>query len=345
MPRRKFTKPRQLKRPKPDQQPENEDEEQKYSTKSRQRTKAAKKSASIVCRHCNKAFKTRRYAVLHEASCQMANSSGAASFQAVKCDECGGSYANHISYNSHLSYCKGVRNNPQHPCQLCSQAFARLHDLKRHMELTHNGIKRFVCDLCYRPFGRANHLRRHVETLHRDGKLHLSKKKSGQKERELDNPPAEQAALLNDLKLACPFSDCGDIMEDAEQLRVHLASHCGSSDEVLDLGSAEQAELRIVELDSKPALQQKQKKQKKPSKRRLDDPFMCPLNRICCQSFNRFSHLMRHLSSTHKHVFLGGRNLLQRCTTLRINSNGEGEGTGLLPDRCAQLRRSAMPTD
>ena len=48
-----------------------------------------------------------------------------------------------------------------HVCPLCSLAFARAHDLKRH-STTHTGEKRFKCPSCGKAYGRKDALKRHA---------------------------------------------------------------------------------------------------------------------------------------------------------------------------------------
>ncbi|KAI9285684.1 hypothetical protein BC943DRAFT_322802 [Umbelopsis sp. AD052] len=45
-------------------------------------------------------------------------------------------------------------------CPLCPRAFARKHDLQRHIRV-HTGVKPYVCPCCQRSFARTDALRRH----------------------------------------------------------------------------------------------------------------------------------------------------------------------------------------
>ncbi|KAG8968981.1 hypothetical protein FRC03_005247 [Tulasnella sp. 419] len=53
--------------------------------------------------------------------------------------------------------------NKQHVCQICTLAFARAHDLKRHTT-THTGEKNFVCPNCLKKYARKDALKRHACT-------------------------------------------------------------------------------------------------------------------------------------------------------------------------------------
>lgn len=48
-----------------------------------------------------------------------------------------------------------------HVCSLCSKAFARKHDLQRHLRTIHSEHRPFECDMCFETFPRADALRRH----------------------------------------------------------------------------------------------------------------------------------------------------------------------------------------
>ncbi|RKP03938.1 hypothetical protein CXG81DRAFT_4636, partial [Caulochytrium protostelioides] len=59
---------------------------------------------------------------------------------------------------SHMICHTTVKN---HVCPLCAAAFARKHDLSRHMRALHSGRRPFSCPLCRRGFNRLDDLERH----------------------------------------------------------------------------------------------------------------------------------------------------------------------------------------
>ncbi|KAI8149827.1 hypothetical protein BJV82DRAFT_491945, partial [Fennellomyces sp. T-0311] len=48
-----------------------------------------------------------------------------------------------------------------YPCYLCTRAFARKHDLQRHIRV-HTGAKPYACLCCKKAFARTDALKRHL---------------------------------------------------------------------------------------------------------------------------------------------------------------------------------------
>ena len=46
-------------------------------------------------------------------------------------------------------------------CDQCGKEFTRSHDLKRHVQSLHSGVKEFTCDKCEKSFATRDILRRH----------------------------------------------------------------------------------------------------------------------------------------------------------------------------------------
>ena len=53
-------------------------------------------------------------------------------------------------------------------CEKCEKVFNRLSSLKRHIEITHEGLKKHQCFVCSRKFGYASHLKDHMTRAHKD---------------------------------------------------------------------------------------------------------------------------------------------------------------------------------
>ena len=54
-----------------------------------------------------------------------------------------------------------------HMCDQCGKEFTRSHDLKRHVQSLHSGVKEFTCDKCEKSFATRDTLRRH-KRIHED---------------------------------------------------------------------------------------------------------------------------------------------------------------------------------
>lgn len=56
---------------------------------------------------------------------------------------------------------KKINEGRPYPCHLCKRAFARKHDLQRHIRV-HTGDKPYVCPCCKKAFARTDALKRHL---------------------------------------------------------------------------------------------------------------------------------------------------------------------------------------
>ncbi|RKO98043.1 hypothetical protein CXG81DRAFT_7099, partial [Caulochytrium protostelioides] len=71
---------------------------------------------------------------------------------------CGASYHHQYRLTSHrVSH---MVERP-HACSQCKSAFARKHDLQRHVRLLHSMRRPFVCPACHRGFNRESDCERH----------------------------------------------------------------------------------------------------------------------------------------------------------------------------------------
>ena len=67
-------------------------------------------------------------------------------------------------------------------CDQCGKEFTRSHDLKRHVQSLHSGVKEFTCDKCEKSFATRDTLGRH-KRIHEDKtfECHKCHKKFGRK--------------------------------------------------------------------------------------------------------------------------------------------------------------------
>ena len=59
-----------------------------------------------------------------------------------------------------------------HNCDTCGNCFSNAMNLKRHINIVHEGQKDFKCDTCGRLFSQKSKLKRHVHTVHEGHKNH-----------------------------------------------------------------------------------------------------------------------------------------------------------------------------
>lgn len=80
---------------------------------------------------------------------------------------CARSFPRQYNLKSHMLCHSGAK---PHVCQLCKAAFARKHDLQRHVRTLHSGTRPHECPICKQGFKRLDTLRKHLKT---DEKAHL----------------------------------------------------------------------------------------------------------------------------------------------------------------------------
>ncbi|XP_060563010.1 zinc finger protein 691-like [Ruditapes philippinarum] len=63
-----------------------------------------------------------------------------------------------------------VADTRQRKCETCGQWFSNVHDMRRHISLTHTGRKPVVCEICGKRFGNTQQMMAHYKT-HREPRL------------------------------------------------------------------------------------------------------------------------------------------------------------------------------
>ena len=56
---------------------------------------------------------------------------------------------------------------PQFQCSMCPKIVS---DLKKHVEIVHEKIKRYECPICKVKFGQSHHLKAHISGVHEGAK-------------------------------------------------------------------------------------------------------------------------------------------------------------------------------
>ena len=78
-----------------------------------------------------------------------------------KCDECDYSHAAKAGIAEHKKYAH-AKDSDFKICHLCTYKTPGESELKKHIEMVHQKIKRFTCDQCARQFYQNNQLKRHI---------------------------------------------------------------------------------------------------------------------------------------------------------------------------------------
>ena len=78
-----------------------------------------------------------------------------------KCDECDYAHAAKAGLVEHKKYFHG-KESDMNTCHLCPYKTPGKSELKKHIEMVHQKIKRFTCDQCARQFYQNNQLKRHI---------------------------------------------------------------------------------------------------------------------------------------------------------------------------------------
>ena len=78
-----------------------------------------------------------------------------------KCDECDYSHAAKAGIAEHKKYAHAKESDFK-ICHLCTYKTPGESELKKHIEMVHQKIKRFTCDQCARQFYQNNQLKRHI---------------------------------------------------------------------------------------------------------------------------------------------------------------------------------------
>ena len=81
--------------------------------------------------------------------------------QAFKCKHCKND--SFLSRRGLLQHITSVHIQRKFQCTLCDKRFFKEINLKAHISVTHEGLKRFLCTICGRHFTENGKLRKHLE--------------------------------------------------------------------------------------------------------------------------------------------------------------------------------------
>ena len=95
-----------------------------------------------------------------------------------KCDECDYSHAAKAGIAEHKKYAHAKESDFK-ICHLCTYKTPGESELKKHIEMVHQKIKRFTCDQCARQFYQNNQLKRHIRGNYLHSIAHLNISVSG----------------------------------------------------------------------------------------------------------------------------------------------------------------------
>ena len=92
-----------------------------------------------------------------------------------KCNLCEFGYDDEKEHNLHLQSKHGNLSKPQNSkCVLSEQKLNNDHDIKEHLEATHERASIFLCDKCDLTFESENILKVHIQTTHKSSKVDLA---------------------------------------------------------------------------------------------------------------------------------------------------------------------------
>ena len=81
----------------------------------------------------------------------------------------------HVDENFHIDHVEDFYDETKNilsdnaqvfKCESCSKSFSMQHNLKRHIQITHEGHRDYKCESCGKSFTRSHHLKQHIHTIH-----------------------------------------------------------------------------------------------------------------------------------------------------------------------------------
>ncbi|XP_065363907.1 gastrula zinc finger protein XlCGF26.1-like [Calliphora vicina] len=131
-----------------------------HTLKEHQYRHGPKELYPFQCNECDKAFVGQR--TLHE---HMLRHAGIKNFE---CPHCGAKKTTKKELRSHMNSHTKER---QYPCPNCPMIFYRSSNRRIHIDVVHQGIRRFACRFCDQTFGKGDNLKNH-ELIHTGEKPH-----------------------------------------------------------------------------------------------------------------------------------------------------------------------------
>ncbi len=116
--------------------------------------KREKKVKSLECKICDKQFKSTSGYYGHM---KIVHRDG----KKFQCEKCQRQFGYSKDLQRHIQICGREKKPKSTDCDICGKNFTCRRNLVAHVEVVHEGLKKFMCDKCSQTFGYPNDLRRH----------------------------------------------------------------------------------------------------------------------------------------------------------------------------------------
>ncbi|XP_039449418.1 zinc finger protein 816-like [Culex pipiens pallens] len=230
------------------------------------------------CRYCLKWYKARSSWYNHELKHRNAVLKEERLEREFLCEICAKEFKTKKQLNDHLEVVH--QGTKRYKCDICNKSFTRNASLAEHKLILHAGINQFSCNICGRAFGKEDSLKTHLSThLGRRFRCELCNKtflkRAFLTAHVAKAHPTDEGPKPNECKI------CHKNFASSSHLKDHLRIHEGSKPEVCRLCGA--------------SFRQKQQL-KVHMYQHLGKPFKC---QFCTAAFGIRVRLMSHLEKNH----------------------------------------------